>query len=1187
MLENPFLYNHDRGWLLHFTGNLASALTPGAFGWDDTASIVPASMVPSYTGSSTYLLITKYNNYKETGGNGINKLAILDPSATMTDPITGNTVMKEVLTIAGVTPDPTLPAVREWCINSAAVDPFTDSILVNSEDGKLYRWNLTSNSFTQVVTLTSGVGEAYTPTVIGKDGTVYAINNATLFAVGIAPPVLGVSIADASISEDGGQTTGTVTRNGSPATALVVTLTSNNTAKATVPATVTIAAGNSSATFPISGVDNNVVDGTQTVTISAAATGFSNGSGTLNVTDDDVTEYASSVVAFSSQYSSTQWSAAQMLGAPDTSTYGDYPTAWTASSKNGTVEQVTLGFATPVYAYGTAIRESNANGFVTQVEVRNAASGAYQTVWTGTDPSAPGSLVDFQVSWTKTTYLVDAVRITVDTNHNLNAYEEIDAVQLQGATVFNGPSLSVSIKDGSISENGGQTTGTVTRSGDTSNALVVNLFSGDTTEASVPATVTIAAGSSSATFPISGVDDDKVDGTRTVSISAAASGFASGSAKLNITDDDLGEYASSVVAFSSQYSSTQWSAAQMLGSPDTVTYGDFPTAWTASSKNGTTEYVTLGFTTSVYAFGTTIRESNANGFVTQVEVRNAASGAYQTVWTGTDSSAPGSLVDFQVSWTKTAYLVDAVRITVDTNHNLNAYEEIDAVQLQGSTVFVGPSLSVSIKDSSISENGGQTTGTVTRNGDTSNPLVVNLFSGDTTEASVPATVTIPAGSSSATFPISGVDDNKVDGTRTVAISAAATGFSTGSAKLDITDDDLGEYASSVVAFSSQYSSTQWSAAQMLGSPDTVTYGDFPTAWTASSKNGTTEYVTLGFATPVYAFGTTIRESNANGFVTQVEVRNATNGAYQTVWTGTDPSAPGSLVDFQVSWTKTAYLVDAVRITVDTNHNLGAWEEIDAVQLQGSTVFVGPSLSVSIKDPSISENGGQTTGTVTRSGDTSNPLVVSLYSGEPTEATVPSTVTIPAGASSATFTITGVDDDKVDGTQTVAITASATGFASGSANLNVTDNDLAEYANSVVAFSSQYSSTQWSAAQMLGAPDTSTYGDFPTAWAASSKNGTIETVTLGFATPVYAFATSIRESNANGFVTQVEVRNAATGVYETVWAGTDPGAPGALADFLVSFAKTAYLVDAVRITVDTNHNLGAWEEIDSVQLQGSK
>jgi hypothetical protein len=184
VLENPFGSNHDRGWLLHFSGDLAQSKIPGAFGWDDTASVVPASMVPSYHGSSPYLLMTKYNNYKELGGDGVNKIAVLDPNAMADDPITGACVMQEVLTIAGVTPDPVLPMVREWCINTAAVDPATDSIFANSEDGTLYRWNLATNSFTQSVNLTSATGEAYTPTVIGVDGTVYAINNATLFAVG-------------------------------------------------------------------------------------------------------------------------------------------------------------------------------------------------------------------------------------------------------------------------------------------------------------------------------------------------------------------------------------------------------------------------------------------------------------------------------------------------------------------------------------------------------------------------------------------------------------------------------------------------------------------------------------------------------------------------------------------------------------------------------------------------------------------------------------------------------------------------------------------------------------------------------------------------------------------------------------------------------------------------------------------
>lgn len=190
VLENPFPSHNDRGWLLHFNSDLTQTKTPGSFGWDDTASIVPATLVPSYKGKSTYLLMTKYNNYCGLGtGNGQNRIAILDPNATEKDPIISSTnVMKEVLTILGPTADPDCPGgVREWCINSAAVDPVNKLILANSEDGNLYRWDLTNNTLSQTIKLSSGIGEAYTPTVIGADGTAYAINDAVLDAVGTTP----------------------------------------------------------------------------------------------------------------------------------------------------------------------------------------------------------------------------------------------------------------------------------------------------------------------------------------------------------------------------------------------------------------------------------------------------------------------------------------------------------------------------------------------------------------------------------------------------------------------------------------------------------------------------------------------------------------------------------------------------------------------------------------------------------------------------------------------------------------------------------------------------------------------------------------------------------------------------------------------------------------------------------------
>jgi hypothetical protein len=150
---------------------------------------VPSSLVPSYHGGSPYLVLVKYNNYVSRGGDGVNQLAILDPQNTMADPISGTTVMTNVLSIAGPTPDTANTniapgAVREWCVNTIAVDPASKSALVNNEDGRMYRWSFAANRLTETNILNSGTGEAYTPTVIGVNGFVYAIQDAVLYCVG-------------------------------------------------------------------------------------------------------------------------------------------------------------------------------------------------------------------------------------------------------------------------------------------------------------------------------------------------------------------------------------------------------------------------------------------------------------------------------------------------------------------------------------------------------------------------------------------------------------------------------------------------------------------------------------------------------------------------------------------------------------------------------------------------------------------------------------------------------------------------------------------------------------------------------------------------------------------------------------------------------------------------------------------
>lgn len=145
-----------------------------------------------------------------------------------------------------------------------------------------------------------------------------------------------------------------------------------------------------------------------------------------------------------------------------------------------------------------------------------------------------------------------------------------------------------------------------------------------------------------------------------------------------------------------------------------------------------------------------------------------------------------------------------------------------------------------------------------------------------------------------------------------------------------------EWASELIDFSSQWSAGNWSAAQVLGAPNTFAYGDIATAWAPAAMNGGEQFVSVGFTTPTYASGALIRETYGNGFVRRIEALDSA-GQYHLVWAGTDDSQPGAPVDFLASWAPTSFLVVGLRVVTDTQHNLGAWEEIDAIQLIGDSV----------------------------------------------------------------------------------------------------------------------------------------------------------------------------------------------------------------------------------------------------------
>ncbi len=266
----------SRGFLLRFSGDLSVTKTPGGFGWDYTPGIVPASLVPSYTGSSSYLLFCKYNDYAAGDGSGINRVALLDPNATQIDPhssAAGLVEMREVLTVIAPTPDTgadpsTFPfAVKEWCINAPAVNPPNKSVYFTSEDGRSYRWNLATNTLDQSVVLTPGVLEPYVPTVIGPDGTVYTLNGGTFFALGNRP---GVSVAIDSSAPDsravvvGSAITFTATVTGTPASPTGAVTFTDFTYNGNTPVTTTLASN-----VPLN------ANGTASVTTSSLAAGGS------------------------------------------------------------------------------------------------------------------------------------------------------------------------------------------------------------------------------------------------------------------------------------------------------------------------------------------------------------------------------------------------------------------------------------------------------------------------------------------------------------------------------------------------------------------------------------------------------------------------------------------------------------------------------------------------------------------------------------------------------------------------------------------------------------------------------------------------------------------------------------------------------------------------------------------------
>ena len=703
---------------------------------------------------------------------------------------------------------------------------------------------------------------------------------------GLAKTLLIVTSNNTTISENGGSTTAIVTRTvPSLVGDLIVSLSSSDTSEATVPAFVTILSGQASASFVVTGQDDTLLDGGQSVVITASSTSFSSGTLSILVSDFEVLSLAITAAAMSERNSSTSGTISRNnsdLAFPITVnlTSNDLSEAIVPSSVTIPANESFANFAI------TSVDDALLDG--TQAVTITAASAAYITATAGLD------ITDYET-------------------------------------------LSLSFLAGSISEKSGTTTGTLTRSNSNiQSALTVTLLSDDLSEATVPVSVTIPANSAFVTFTISAVDDNVLDGTQTVSISAVAEGFINGIKTIDVTD---------------------YESLKVIIVADSI-----------SERFGSTTGV--------------VTRDGAVGDLTVLLSSNDL----------TESKTVASITLLDGQTTSGAFAIDSVDDTLLDGTQSVAFSASAAGYVTGQDTLLVTDyemVSLAITASSISEKGGVTTATVTRgNTDIALPCTVSLLSFDTSEISVPTSVTLPANASSFSFAVTAVDDALLDGTQTVQISVSSSGYVDAGGSIDVLDY---EFLQVMIELSS-----------------------------IPEKNGSTT-------------GTVSRSNSDNSQPLTVFLTSSDTGEATVPMIATIP-AGSAFVDFVIASVDDG-IVDGNQAVTITASSTGYIAGTKSIEIRESL-----SLSLIIDTLSIQEAGGQATGRLTRN-DSSGILVVRLASNDTSEATVPMFISFAAGDEFVDFVIMAVDDTLFDGNQIVVISAKADDAPELFSSLTVIDTDF--------------------------------------------------------------------------------------------------------------------------------------------------
>ncbi len=163
------------------------------------------------------------------------------------------------------------------------------------------------------------------------------------------------------------------------------------------------------------------------------------------------------------------------------------------------------------------------------------------------------------------------------------------------------------------------------------------------------------------------------------------------------------------------------------------------------------------------------------------------------------------------------------------------------------------------------------------------------------------------------------------------------------------------YADSVLAFSSEYNTSTWSAQQIKGSPSVYpNCADVAGAWAFALSNQR-EWIDVFYNTPINVDSVYVYETNNSGTIDTLYLRNAQTQTWNIVYTATaTPIASCNILKVGLP-TTSSYLVDAVRITIADGYSPSVtYPEFDAIALVG-TPAVGIKTHTSDKIVNVFPN----------------------------------------------------------------------------------------------------------------------------------------------------------------------------------------------------------------------------------------